>query len=177
MLNQKIGLALMVALAACGQAPEPAPQNAKVKTSGKEQTALAAVPSEVLQAARAAQPTMTFSEAEAEVRDGRNYYDVGGRLPDGSEIELDLMQGPEGWAVVETQRDIVFGSAPEPVRAASANADPKFTPARVIESRQSDGLIIYELFGATPKEGGQPRNVEIKFDGTKAELLTKEWAH
>ncbi len=79
--------------------------------------------------------------------------------------------------MVETQRDIAFASAPEPVRAASANADAKFAPARVIESRQADGLVIYELFGPAPKIGGEPRKVEIKFDGKTAELLTEEWAH
>jgi hypothetical protein len=147
-----------------------------VKTSGKDPTALASVPKEVLDAARAAQPTMQFTEAEAEVREGRNYYDVAGTLPDGSEIELDMLQKPDGWAVVETQRDIAFEAAPEPVRAASAKLDAKFAPTRVIESRQSDGLVIYELFG---HEKGNPegRKVEIKWDGSKAELLTKEWAH
>ncbi len=178
MVRKAILLSGLLCCAACGSGQEAkAPdQAAKVSTSGKEQTALAAVPKEVLNAARAAQPTMSFTEAEAEVRDGRNYYDLGGRLPDGSEIELDLLQGPQGWTVVETQRDIAFASAPQPVRAASLEADPRFEPARVIESRQNDGIVIYELFGS-PQNGGEPRKIEIKFDGSKAELLTKEWAH
>jgi hypothetical protein len=92
-------------------------------------------------------------------------------------IELDLMQGPGGWAVVETQRDIAFAAAPAPVSAASAKADSTFVPARVIESRQADGLVIYELFGAMPDHGGEPRKVEINFDGKTAELLTREWVH
>ncbi len=110
------------------------------------------------------------------MRPSRTYYDVAGRLPDGSEIELDLLQQPSGWTVVETQRDIAFEAAPEPVRAASARADASFKPVRVIESRQNDGLIIYELFGPAPS-GGEGRKIEIKYDGGKAELLTKEWAH
>ncbi|MDP9414392.1 MAG: hypothetical protein M3Q08_09950 [Pseudomonadota bacterium] len=117
MPRQRIALAVLACLAACGS-PAQQPQEGKVNTSGKEPTALAAVPEGVLETARAAQPAMTFTEAEAEVRDGRNYFDIGGRLPDGSEIELDLLQKPEGWAVVETQRDIAFASAPGPVRAA-----------------------------------------------------------
>ena len=50
-------------------------------------------------------------------------------------------------------------------------------PARVIESRQKDGVVIYELFGPPPQAGGEPRKIEIKYDGSKAELLTEEWAH
>ncbi len=46
-----------------------------------------------------------------------------------------------------------------------------FAAVRVIESRQSDGLVIYELYDA-----GQ-RKLEIKWDGKAAETLTKEWAH
>jgi hypothetical protein len=172
-------MAALLSLAACdsGAYEQKPDKQAKVETTGKEQTALANVPSEVLAAARAAQPTMRFAQAEAEVRDGRNYYDVAGTLPDGSEIELDILQGPRGWAVVETQRDIAFAAAPEAVRAASAKADAAFAPERVIESRQADGIVIYELFGPKPQGGGEPRKVEIKYDGRTAELLTKEWAH
>lgn len=176
MMSKAVLLAGLLCCAACGSGEEAPDQGAKVRTSGKEQTALAAVPKEVLDAARAAQPTMSFTEAEAEVRDGRDYYDLGGRLPDGSEIELDLLKEPQGWTVVETQRDIAFASAPEPVRAASQKADAGFAPARVIESRQNDGIVIYELFGP-PENGGEPRKIEIKYDGSKAELLKEEWAH
>jgi hypothetical protein len=42
---------------------------------------------------------------------------------------------------------------------------------RVIESRQSDDLVIYELYDA------KQRKLEIKWDGKKAEALSKEWAH
>ena len=179
MVGKAILIGGLLCCAACGPEQEAkAPdQVAKVKTTGKEETALAAVPKEVLDAARAAQPTMSFTEAEAEVRDGRNYYDLGGRLPDGSEIELDLLQEPQGWTVVETQRDIAFASAPQPVRAAGLKAEPSFAPARVIESRQNDGIVIYELFGPQPQNGGDPRKIEIKYESSKAELLTKEWAH
>ena len=178
-MSRKIAILVAVlACSSCGQRdhaglPE---QSEKVATSGKVQTALDAVPKEVLAAAKSAQPHMTFTEAEAEVRDGRHYYDVAGTLPDGSEIELDMLQEPTGWTVVETQRDIALASAPEPVRAAIAKADAAFKPDRVIESRQKDGITIYELFGPR-REGADPRKVEIKYDGAEAEILTKEWAH
>ena len=46
----------------------------------------------------------------------------------------------------------------------------------MIESVQQDGLVIYELFGP---QGGDPqgRKVEIKWDGSRAEVLAREWAH
>lgn len=178
-MNRKIAIvAALLACASCGRTEQanPTEQTDKVATTGKERTALDSVPAEVIAAAKAAQPSMTFTQAEAEVRDGRKYYDVAGTLPDGTEIELDMLQEPSGWTVVETQRDIALASAPDAVRAAIAKAEAAFTPSRVIESRQNDGVVIYELFG--PKvEGGEPRKVEIKYDGGKAEILTKEWAH
>ena len=80
------------------------------------------------------------------------------------------------WRVVETQRDIALSAAPEQVRETARKADVSFEPTRVIESRQQDGLIIYELYGPA---GGDPqgRKVEIKWDGRTASVLTSEWAH
>lgn len=179
MAGRTFMMVALLSLVACGSGAGEQQSDAptKVATTGKEPTALRNVPPEVLAAARAAQPNMTFTEAEAEVREGRNYFDVAGTLPDGSEIELDMLQKPEGWTVVETQRDIAFAAAPEPVRAASAKADASFRPVRVIESRQADGIIIYELFGPAPAGAREGRKAEIKYDGRTAELLTKEWAH
>ncbi len=107
-------------------------------------TAAAGLPSAVVAAVRAAQPDMTIAEAELKLRDGRRYYDVEGRLPDGSEIELDLLESDGAWAMVEIQRDIAWADAPAPVRAAAA-AGRAVNPVRVIESRQTDGRVIYEL--------------------------------
>ena len=62
------------------------------------------------------------------------------------------------------------------MRQAAAARDAGFAPTRVIESVQQDGLVIYELYGP---QGGDPqgRKVEIKWDGNRAEVLTREWAH
>jgi hypothetical protein len=171
-------LALLGGLSACG--PSDSGTNAaeppKVATSGKSKVALDQVPAEVLQAARTAHEGVTLKEAEAETREGRRYFDIAGTLADGSEIEFDIMEEAGRWRVVETQRDLPFGEVPAPVSAASTAADAKFKPTRVIESVQQDGVTIYELFG--PANGDrQGRKVEIKWDGSKAELLTKEWAH
>ena len=157
-------------LAACGQtAPQGQNESAanQVATSGKTEVPLSDVPAAVMAAAAAAQPGFTPAEAESETRDGRRYFDVGGKLADGSEVEFDIMEEGGSWRVVETQRDIRIAAAPEAVRKAAGS----FPAGRVIESRQADGLVIYELYDA------QQRKLEIKWDGKSAEVLTEEWAH
>ena len=165
-----------LAVAGCGGAGGGAQAPEKVATSGKSEVPVAQLPPGVLAAATAARPGFVPGEAETETREGRRYYDVEGRLPDGSEIEFDIMVENGGWSVVETQRDIAFSAAPQAIRAAAAKADAAFAPTRVIESTQADGVVIYELFGPA---GGDPqgRKLEVKWDGKSAELLTKEWAH
>ena len=171
----RLGAALAFLAAACGS--QGTPESAKkVETSGKLEVAIADVPAEVLGAATAARPGFTPKEAESETREGRRYFDVGGTLPDGSEVEFDIVEEGGRWRVVETQRDIEFAAAPEPVRRAAAKQDSAFRPTRVIESSQADGVVIYELFGPA---GGDPqgRKLEVKWDGARADILTKEWAH
>lgn len=167
----KIILAVLAlcALAACADQPPRQTDSPphEVATSGKRAVPLADVPAEVLAAAAAAQPGFVPAEAEAETRDGRSYFDVGGKLADGSEVEFDIVREGNRWRVVETQRDIVLAAAPGPVREAAGG----FPAARVIESRQSDGLVIYELYDS------RQRKLEIKWDGARAERLTAEWAH
>lgn len=179
-MHRIVLLSLACAACACSPTDEAnreggasAADAGRVATSGKEDVPIAEVPAQVLAAARAARPGFTATEAEAETRDERSYFDVGGTLPDGSEVEFDIMQEGGTWRVVETQRDIAYTDVPEAVRAAHVAG---FTPGRVIESTQADGLVIYELFG---EAGGDPegRKVEIKWDGQRAELLEEEWAH
>ncbi|QAY76061.1 hypothetical protein [Sphingosinicella sp. BN140058] len=173
MMTNRLVLAILFLAASASQA---AAQDGKVASSGKAEVALRDVPPAVLAAARAARPSFTPVEAEAETREGRRYFDVEGTLADGSEIEFDIMEEGGRWRVVETQRDIGFDVAPVAVRRAAAAHDAAFTPNRVIESSQADGLVIYELFGA---ESGDPRGrkIEIKWDGKTAEVLKQEWAH
>jgi len=171
-------LSLACGAAACSPAgtaerDSSARADTSVASSGKTEVPIAEVPPQVLAAARAVRPDFTIAEAEAETRDSRRYFDVGGTLPDGSEVEFDIMEEGGAWRVVETQRDIAFAAAPEPVRAAHTAG---FTPGRVIESTQADGLVIYELFGEADGDP-QGRKVEIKWDGSRAELLQEEWAH
>lgn len=167
---------LLSAVAACSGPSETPSDSATVTTSGKRDVPVADVPAEVLAAANAERDGLTVREAEAETRDGRSYYDIGGTLSDGTEIEFDIVQEGGQWRVVETQRDIGLAETPRPVREALAGHDAAFAPTRIIESVQADGVVIYELYGA---EGSDPqgRKVEVKWDGESAELLTQEWKH
>lgn len=170
---------LAVALLSCSpQANQDAGNQSvnRVSSSGKSAVPVTDVPPEVMNAVKGVQPDLVVSSAEAETRDSRRYFDIGGTLPDGSEIEFDVMDEGGTWRVVETQRDIAFSAAPDPVRAAARGADASFEPTRVIESRQRDGVVIYELYG--PADGApQGRKVEIKWDGRTASVLASEWAH
>lgn len=132
------------------------------------------LPADVLAVVKAAVPDMKIAEAELKVRGGRHYYDVEGSRADGTEIELDLLKTPKGWTVVEIQRDISWKDAPAPVRQAAKTAKIRFEPARVIESRQTTGPVIYELFAP-----GKPKDpaAEIKLENGKATMLTEVWPH
>jgi hypothetical protein len=132
------------------------------------------LPPEVLTAVKAAVPDMTIREAERKERDGRVYYDVEGVKADGSEIELDLLGENGAFKVVEIQRDIAWADAPEVARTAAGASSKPFEPARVIESRQTDGSVIYELFtqGAPAKPA-----LEVRVMDGKAEVLKDEWPH
>jgi hypothetical protein len=177
MIRPILPLAAMLVLS-CGPQPaanEPAPA-AGVQSSGKLAVPVGRVPPEVVAVALERVPDLSLASAEAETREGRRYYDLGGTRADGSEIELDIMEEGRRWRVVETQRDIRFEAAPRAVRDAARAHDVSLEPTRVIESRQEDGLVIYELYAPA---GGDPqgRKLEIKWDGRQASVLAREWAH
>ena len=164
---------LVLALVACGT--EDSAEGRKVDASGKEDIDLAAVPAEVLAAARASQPKLKLSEAEYETRDGNEYYDVGGTMPDGSELELDITKINGVWTVVETQRDIKFETTPKAVANSLKSKAPGWSPERIIESDQGNGVVIYEFFGKD--DDGEETKIEVKFEGGQAEVLVDEWVH
>lgn len=171
-------LTLVAALlvAACDRETTPeAAEGRKVEASGKQQAALDSIPADVLAAARSARPDLSIAAGEYEVRDGREYYDVGGTLPDGSELELDMTLVDGAWTVVEIQRDIGLDVVPDTVRATLAAALPDWEPQRIIESDQGDGVVIYEFFG--PGDSGETKKIEVKLAGGAAELLKDEWVH
>ena len=162
----------LLAMSACSVEHE---EGHKVDASGKKDTALEALPNDVLATALAARPELSITEAEYETRDGNEYYDVGGTLPDGSELELDMTRMNGVWTVVEFQRDIGMDLVPEDVAAALAAGVPDWTPARIIESDQGDGTVIYEFFGSGT--GDDLEKHEVKWTDGLAELLVDEWVH
>ena len=168
-----ICLATLISLGACGG--QDAEVGRKVDASGKVDTELDAVPEEVLAVALAAMPELKVAEAEYETRDGNEYYDVGGTLPDGSEWELDMTKIDGVWTVVEKQRDIGMELVPEGVSNTLDTKLPGWHPDRIIESDQGDGVIVYEFFGKTNE--GEATKVEVKWEDGHAELLIDEWLH
>ena len=165
--------AILLLGAACTDAGET--EGRKVEASGKEATALDAVPADVLAAALAARPDLSIEQAEYETRDGNEYYDVGGTLPDGSELELDMTKVDGTWTVVEFQRDIGMDLVPADVARVLAAGVPGWEPARIIESDQGNGTVIYEFFG--PAAGPDTVKHEVKWQDGAAELLADEWLH
>ena len=176
-MNSTAGIALIsmfvFGLAAC--ATPDAGEGRKVDASGKEDVSLDAVPAEVIAAAMVSQPELNLSEAEYETRDGKEYYDVGGTMPDGSELELDITKIDGVWTVVETQRDIDMGATPGPVADALRGKAPGWSPERIIESDQGDGVVIYEFFGED--DDGEDTKIEVKYEEGQAQVLVDEWLH
>ena len=174
-LATAIGLISIFILGLAGCETPDAGGGRKVVASGKEDVDLNAVPAEVIALVRASQPELNVSEAEYETRDGNEYYDVGGTMPDGSELELDITRIDGVWTVVETQRDIEMASTPDAVAQALQSKVAGWSPDRIIESDQGDGAVIYEFFG---KDGaGEDTKIEVKYEGGQAEVLVDEWLH
>jgi hypothetical protein len=133
------------------------------------------VPPEVLAVARAKRPALTFTEAEKEIRGGRQYFDLEGHDDAGNEIELDMMLGDTGWVVVEIQRDLTWDMVPEQVQEKLHANVPGVTPARIIESDQDNGTIVYEFF--TRDKAGKESKYEVSLTGEEAMFLKEEWKH
>lgn len=165
----------VIALAACGQGGASEPVDSPVAPPTKiTATAAADIPEPVRAAALRVRPTLQITEAELKEREGRRYYDVEGTV-DGAEVELDLLETPQGWQVVEIQRDLPWTAVPAGVRAAADAARGGFRPVRVIESAQTeDDSVIYELFA-----DGQPATpaLEVRVKGGQTEVLKEVWPH
>ncbi|MEO9599374.1 hypothetical protein [Parasphingorhabdus sp.] len=170
LITMTIGCA---ALAACSPSEQDAGESA-ILDAGPEATITKVddVPEAVRSTALSKIPGMVILEAERKERDGMVFYDVEGTRPDGSEVELDMLEENDGYVVVEVQRDIAWTDVPEDARAAAPSG--LFAPVRVIESVQQDGTIIYELF-----EDGNPKepSAEIAVKDGKAEMLTERWKY
>ena len=134
-----------------------------------------ALPASVTEAIAAERPNFTPSEVLKKVRGDRVYFDVEGEDGDGSEIEFDVLMQEDGSAqMVEIQRDLEWSDVPEEVRSIALEASGGETPVRTIESLQTDGAVIYELFTE-----GVPADPtwEIRVHGGEVALLNERWIH
>lgn len=164
-------LALVAAACSEGKAPEAANgMLAPGPETNSSEIDPAALPAGVRAIVDRHLPGMKVAETERKEREGRVYYDVEGTRPDGSEVELDILQDGERFTLVEVQRDLAWAQVPAEVRAAAGG----FVAERVIESTQPDGSVIYELFApGKPKEPA----IEARLQDGKAELLKERSPH
>jgi hypothetical protein len=158
--------ALAINLIACATPP-----NSGVEVSDVSASEL---PAEVRTLAQGAATGFVVREVQRKVRDGRTYYDVEGELPDGSEIEFDILMTDAGPEIVEVQRDLMWEDVPAAARNAAETAAPGIVPVRIIESRQTDGVIIYELFA--PGAPADPA-MEVSLEAGVARVLEERWPH
>ncbi|WP_262692161.1 hypothetical protein [Kordiimonas aestuarii] len=142
----------------------------------KMEVPIAEVPAAVLAAATAKRPALKFTEAEKEMRGGRQYFDLEGHDDTGNEIELDMMLDDDGqWQVVEIQRDVLWEIVPALVQEELLGHVPGVKPARIIESDQDNGTIIYEFY--TRDANGIEAKYEVSLTGEEATFLKEEWQH
>ena len=129
------------------------------------------VSADIAAAVSASVPDITI--VGGELNASGNQFEVTGTLPNGDEVEVDMVQSNGAWTVDEVQRDIEWSTVPEPVRAVAAAVPDSFEPVRVIESTQAaDGSIVYELFRAT--EDGSPSRgpaLEVRWHEGSADVL------
>lgn len=155
-------IALMLAAAACSP-PASETTQPSVNATG--------VPADFAAMVAAAVPGITISSGELSANSDQ--YEVTGTLPNGDEIEVDIVRSNGEWAVLEIQRDVPWSSVPEPVRATAAAAPNAFEPVRVIESTQTaDGSVVYELFRAA--QAGAPSRgpaMEVRWYQGRAEVI------
>ena len=169
---------MLAGLVGCDANRQGADAEAPAKSSGIPTTVTevdaANLPPALVSLVKSEVPDMQIEGAERKEREDRVYYDVEGRRPDGSEVELDIQEQGGAFKVVEIQRDISWSEAPQAARDAAASAQKPFEPVRVIESKQTDGSVIYELFtdGAPEKPA-----LEVRLVDGKAEVLKEEWPH
>lgn len=159
---QSVFITLTLAAAACS------PPESETTQPG---AAASVVPANVAALATAAAPGITITGGELNA--GNDQYEVTGTLPNGDEVELDMVQSNGAWTVLEIQRDIAWSTVPEAVRAEAAAAPDSFEPTRVIESTQAaDGSVVYELFrtaGAGGPSGGPA--MEVRWHEGTAEVI------
>jgi len=154
-----------------------APDSQRVSADEITEIALNEVPMDVRTVVMTTSPEFNMVEVVKKLRDGRTYFDVEGELPNGDEIEFDVLITVEGPQIVEIQRDLLLEDVPQPIRDVldTGNTD-KLKVVRVIESRQADGdTIIYEFFVAD--QPSDPRFEVSVLGDNPPKLLKTRWKH
>ena len=157
----------LIALAAVVTAVCSPPATVTAQT----EAAASSVPADIAALVSDAVPDIAITGGELNAAGSQ--FEVAGTLPNGDEVEVDMVQSNGAWTVDEVQRDIEWPTVPEPVRAAAAAVPDSFEPVRVIESTQAaDGSIVYELFRATA-DGSPSRGpaMEVRWHEGNAEVL------
>lgn len=138
------------------------------------EVSLADVPSSLLEVIAAERSDFQIEEVLKKVRDGRTYYDVEGEIGDGSELEFDILMTENGPEIVEIQRDLEWSDLDEAIQKVSLDVMNNKQPVRIIESVQTDGAIIYELFkDGKPSDPAQ----EIRVYAGEVTVLDTRWEH
>ena len=132
------------------------------------------IPEAVLNAIAAKHPTFRVREATKKRNQDRVYFDVEGVLPDGSQLEFDVLETPSGAEVVEIQRDLTWEALPTNVQQLSQRHSERIRPSRIIESIQADGSIVYEFFA---KDAPRDPAYEIQVRGDRIEVLKQRSIH
>lgn len=133
---------------------------------------LADVPAEVKNVIKSAYPKFKMQEAEKEFKHGNTYFDIEGLDEHGDDLEFDMLLGKDGaWAIAEIQRDLTEEQCPKSVLMLFREKVKEIDIARIIESDQGDGVVIYEFYTV---EKGQEKKYEIK---RELSFLEKEWTH
>ena len=140
--------------------------------NSKVSVPLEEVPANVISVIKKDHPKFKMLEAEKELKHGNTYFDIEGLDAQGNEIEFDMLLAKDGtWSIAEIQRDLVLKQVPEPVVNVFRSEVPTLNPARIIESDQGGGVIIYEFY---TQEKDKERKFEVKLS---VELLKTEWKH
>ncbi|MEQ8299510.1 MAG: hypothetical protein RH945_03100 [Hyphomonas sp.] len=135
---------------------------------------LDAMPASVVSAISAERPGFEASEVLRKDRDGRTYYDVEGLTAEGAELEFDILMHGDQAEIVEIQRDLAWSEVPDEVKEIVPGVGAGIVPARIIESVQTDGSVIYELFAeGAPSDPAH----EVRVHGGTVELLDERWIH
>lgn len=132
------------------------------------------LPQSVVQVIASERPDFKIVEVLKKVRDGRVYYDVEGELADKSELEFDVLMDGQAANIVEIQRDLEWEQVPSQVQTAALTASNGKVPVRIIESKQVDQSIIYELFA---EDDPSDPAMEVRSDNGEVEVLGERWPH